>query len=45
MLIGHGERAEFATEEYHTYNNVMENFVIVRKNPNYDPEQDAGASK
>lgn len=45
VLIGHGERAEFATEEYLSLNNVMENFVIVRKNPDYDPEQDAGASK
>mmetsp|Transcript_4647 Transcript_4647/g.7880 ORF Transcript_4647/g.7880 Transcript_4647/m.7880 type:complete len:147 (+) Transcript_4647:2235-2675(+) len=45
VLIGQGERAEFATEEHLTYNNVMENFVIVRKNPDFEAEQDAGASK
>lgn len=40
MLIGYGERSEFATEEYLAYNNIMENFVIVRKNPDYEPDQD-----
>ena len=41
VLIGNGERSEFATEEYLSYNNIMENFVIIRKNPDYEPEQDA----
>jgi 26S proteasome regulatory subunit N1 len=40
VLIGHGERSEFATEEFLSYNNIMENFVIIRKNPDYEPEQD-----
>jgi len=38
VLIGHGERSEFATEEFLSYNNIMENFVIIRKNPDYEPE-------
>jgi 26S proteasome regulatory subunit N1 len=42
VILGHGERAEFATEEYLSYNQVMENFVIVRKNPDYEPEQEGG---
>ena len=41
MLIGQGERAEFATEKYLSYNTVMENFVIIRKNPDYVAEADA----
>jgi 26S proteasome regulatory subunit N1 len=39
VLIGHNERAEFATEEFLGFNNVMENFVIVRKNPDFEPEE------
>jgi len=38
VLIGAGERSEFATEEFLSYNNIMENFVITRKNPDYEPE-------
>jgi 26S proteasome regulatory subunit N1 len=45
VLIGFGEKAEFATEEFLTYNNIMENFVIIKKNPDYEPEMDAGADK
>ena len=45
VLIGHGERSEFATEEFLSYNNIMENFVIIRKNPDYEPEQDAEQKK
>ena len=40
VLIGCTERAELATEEYLPETNVMENFVILRPNPDYDPEQD-----
>lgn len=40
MLIGHGERAELASEEYLPETLVMENFVIMRKNPDYEPEKD-----
>ena len=38
VLIGHGERAELATEEYIPVTEILENFVILRKNPNYKPE-------
>ena len=45
VLIGHGERSEFATEEFLSYNNMMENFVIIRKNPEYEAEQDVEKEK
>jgi 26S proteasome regulatory subunit N1 len=41
-LLGYGERAELATEEYIPETNVMENFVILRKNPEYEPEKEVG---
>ena len=44
VLIGNAERAEFATEEFLSHNNIMENFVIIKNNPDYEPENDAGAS-
>lgn len=40
MLLGHGERAELATEEYLPEMSIMENFIILRKNPDYEPEKD-----
>lgn len=41
VLMGHGERAEFETEEYNAHTRVLENFIILRKNPNYEaPEAD-----
>lgn len=39
VLIGQGERAELATEEYLPESTVMENFVILRPNPDYEPEE------
>jgi 26S proteasome regulatory subunit N1 len=36
VLLGHGERAELATEEYIAETPIMENFVILRKNPDYE---------
>ena len=45
VLIGNGERAEFNTEEFLAYRATMENFVILKKNPDYQPEQDADAKK
>jgi 26S proteasome regulatory subunit N1 len=45
VLIGHGERAEFATEEFLSYNSIMENFVIIKSNPDYVPDDNAEASK
>ena len=40
VLIGCSERAELATEQYIPESTVMENFVIVRPNPDYNPEED-----
>jgi len=37
-LIGCIERAELATEEFIPETNVIENFVILRQNPDYEPE-------
>ncbi|XP_044744488.1 26S proteasome non-ATPase regulatory subunit 2 [Coccinella septempunctata] len=37
VLLAHGERAELATEEYIALTPIMEGFVILRKNPNYNP--------
>ena len=45
VLIGHGEKAEFATDEFTTYNSIMENFVIIKKNPDYIPEDDNEGKK
>lgn len=39
VLIGHGERAELATEEFLSETSVLENFVILRPNPEYVPEE------
>jgi 26S proteasome regulatory subunit N1 len=35
VLLSFGERAELATEEYLPCTNVLEGFVILRKNPEY----------
>lgn len=35
VLLAYGERAELATDEFLSYTPVLENFVIVRPNPNY----------
>lgn len=40
VLLGYGERAELATEEYLPETTIMENFVILRPNPDYEPEKD-----
>lgn len=36
VLLGYGERAELATDEYIPLTPVMEGVVILRKNPNYE---------
>jgi 26S proteasome regulatory subunit N1 len=36
VLIGHGERAELATDEYISHTPILEGFVILRKNPDAD---------
>eukprot|EP00112_Aurelia_sp_Birch-Aquarium-sp1_P012638 Seg2658.4 transcript_id=Seg2658.4/GoldUCD/mRNA.D3Y31 product="26S proteasome non-ATPase regulatory subunit 2" protein_id=Seg2658.4/GoldUCD/D3Y31 len=38
VLLAHGERAELATEEYIPLSPVMEGFVILKKNPEFDEE-------
>lgn len=38
VLLAHGERAELATEEYISLSPIMEGFVILKKNPEYDEE-------
>jgi 26S proteasome regulatory subunit N1 len=45
VLIGHGERAELATEEYLAETPFMENFVILRKNPEFVAEEQAKKDK
>lgn len=47
VLLGHGERAELATEEYLSETPIMENFVILKKNPDYeaDSKDKKGAAK
>jgi len=37
VLLAHGERAELATEEYVSLTPIMEGFVILRKNPDFNP--------
>ena len=39
VLLGHGARAELATEEYLTETPIMENFVLLRKNPDYEAQE------
>mmetsp|Transcript_31108 Transcript_31108/g.70741 ORF Transcript_31108/g.70741 Transcript_31108/m.70741 type:complete len:881 (-) Transcript_31108:194-2836(-) len=38
VLLNYMDRAELATEEYIPVTPVMEDFVILRKNPNYKPQ-------
>jgi len=45
VLIGHGERAELGTEEYLAESSVLENFVILRPNPDYIPDEKEGKDK
>jgi len=39
VLLNYSDRAELATEEYLSVATVLEDFVILRKNPNYKPEK------
>ena len=36
VRLGTTERAELATEEFIPYSNVLENFVILQKNPGFE---------
>ena len=38
VRLGTTERAELATEEFIPYSNVLENFVILQKNPGWESE-------
>jgi len=40
VLLNYGERAELGTEEYIPITPVIENFVILRKNPDYKPPEE-----
>ncbi len=35
VLLGFGERAQLATDEYIPLTPILENFVILKKNPEY----------
>lgn len=37
--MGHNERAELASEEFIAATSVLENFVILRPNPDYISEE------
>lgn len=45
VLIGHGERAELASEEFLSESPFMENFVILRKNPEWVEPDDKNKKK
>lgn len=36
VLLAHGERAELATDEYLALTPILEGFVILKKNPDYE---------
>jgi 26S proteasome regulatory subunit N1 len=38
VLLSYGEKVELATEEFVPFYEVLENFIILRKNPDYQPE-------
>eukprot|EP00041_Stephanoeca_diplocostata_P037281 m.1401556 g.1401556 ORF g.1401556 m.1401556 type:complete len:909 (+) comp25008_c0_seq5:69-2795(+) len=37
VLLGHGERAQLATDEFLPLTPLLEGFVIVKKNPDFEP--------
>eukprot|EP00357_Protocruzia_adherens_P000401 CAMPEP_0114986264 /NCGR_PEP_ID=MMETSP0216-20121206/8329_1 /TAXON_ID=223996 /ORGANISM="Protocruzia adherens, Strain Boccale" /LENGTH=896 /DNA_ID=CAMNT_0002348679 /DNA_START=38 /DNA_END=2728 /DNA_ORIENTATION=+ len=39
VLLSFGDRAELATDEYLPVSSVLENFIILKKNPDYKPEE------
>lgn len=45
VLLGYNDRAELATEEYFPLTDILEGFVILKKNPNYVPDEDPKAKK
>jgi len=45
VLLGHSERAELGSEEFLAETSILENFVILRKNPDYQDEKDKNKAK
>ena len=45
VLLGHGERAELATDEYIPLTSVLEGFVILKPNPDYKEKKDKTKNK
>jgi 26S proteasome regulatory subunit N1 len=45
VLLNYGDRAELGTEEYIPVTPIIENFVILRKNPDYKPPEEIKARK
>jgi len=46
VLLGYGDRAELATDEFIPLTSVLEGFVILKKNPDYKPiDEDKKAKK
>ena len=40
VLLGAKERAELGTEEVHCVCNILEGIVIVKDNPDYEPDEE-----
>jgi len=40
VLLGYGDRAELATDEYIPLTSVLEGFVILKPNPDYKPSEE-----
>jgi 26S proteasome regulatory subunit N1 len=38
VLLNHGDRAELATDDYIAVTSILEDIVILKKNPNFDPK-------
>merc|ERR1719444_621993 len=38
VLLNYSDRAELATEEYVASATILEDFIILKKNPNYKPQ-------
>ena len=45
VIINYGDKAELATEEFLPETAVLENFVILRPNPDYEAEEDKKKKK
>lgn len=45
VLLGYSDRAELATEEYIPLTDILEGFVILKKNPDYVPDEDLKSKK